>query len=237
MRLTLRRPLDPHNIAPELARTLARILKSHAEIASAAAVIVTIEEPAPRAELRMHIEKESFGRMLDWHLAEMLGGSRVPPALHVHYGQGGGETHELSIEPASARAASARLDWGSSAFEVDGTKPLLAVGRGPIRKRFPGARNDVVIEDHFTFVSRDAFALRWDPGRNIWRLEVDEVGRAFVEIRRAGSTLIPQLSSIPLQYGDVIALTGGPDSPERLEMRFTNSEPTSQLALRASEVR
>jgi hypothetical protein len=218
MRIELRRPLAPENAAPEIARFLARALTKDADLASAHAVNLTVEEPIEREALRAHIKEERFTKKLAWHLEELLRKTPAPRAIHAKYELG--DSCALVIEPCSNRARAARLEWGEHSFEIDGRKTLLAIGRGSVRKRFPGARNDVVLDDALTFVSRDAFALRWDPVRAGWRLEVDELGRAFVEIVRKKSILIPQLGSILLEAQDVIALTGGPGSDERFEIRF-----------------
>jgi hypothetical protein len=218
VRSALKRPLHPTNAAPELARVLARLLPRHAELATAPGLTVTVEDLVENSDLRAHLAEESFSRRLAWHLDELTGTPRVPRTLHIGYARG--ESSAVMIEPFSGRAHAARLEWSGGVFAIDGTKSLLAAGRGPLRKRFPGARNDVVLADALTFVSRDAFALRWDPARVAWRLEIDETGRAFVEIQRRGSVLFPQLGSIPLETGDVIVLTAGPGSRDRLEIQF-----------------
>jgi hypothetical protein len=223
MRHPLRRPLDPRNAASEIARPLARILDGNdPDLTGATGLVATIEEPVVRPELRAHLENEDFVRRLRWELGAHFGDDRVLPDLHVRYAAG--DAPALLVTPDRGPATSARLDWGAGRFDIDGSKALLAVGRGPIRKRYPGARNDVVLDERFNFVSRDAFALRWDPGRAVWRLEIDDPGRRYLEIRRRGSVLVPQLASIPLDDGDVIALTAGQGSADRLEIHFSIQE-------------
>jgi hypothetical protein len=217
MRIEMKRPLGPENAAPEIARLIARALQSDDELAAAPGVNVTVEEPIERDSLRAQLQDDRFFKKLTWQLQEIL--RRTPRAIHLKYEAG--LSRALVIEPCSGRGRAARLEWESGAFEIDGTKLLLAVGRGSIRKRFPGARNDVVLDGALTFVSRDAFVLRWDPARSAWRVEVDELGRAFVSIERHGSVLIPQLGSIPLESGDLIVLTEGLAGSDRLAIRFT----------------
>lgn len=218
MRMELKRPIRPQNAAAEIARPLARALEKQAELGAAAGLTVTLEAPLENQELKGHLAEEGFVKRLVWLLDELLAPKRPPRILQIEHKAG--ESNALVITPLSARARAARLEWASRSFDIDGSKSLLAVGRGSVRKRFPGARNDVALEDHLAFVSRDAFTLRWDPARGFWRVESDDAGRAFVEIVRHGSVLLPQLGSIPLETGDVIALTAGPNSDERLELRF-----------------
>ncbi len=222
MRHALRRPLYPANAAPEIARLVARSLSAgDAELSGAEAVVVTIEEPVLRPEIRACFEHESFAAALRHALDDHLGDPSALPELHVRYAVGNDSCVE--VYPAREPPAPARLEWGTASFALDGSRSVVAVGRGPVRRRFPGARNDLALDDRYDFVSRDAFVLRWDRARRAWRLELDDGGRSAVEIRRGASVLVPQVSSILLVDGDVIALTAGPGHPGRLEIRFVRA--------------
>lgn len=215
----------------------------HGEHALPPEVEVTLTVPAERVELvRGFVEDVTFDREVgDELLNRLVGMARqsLPPRL---YAVEAGESVQLSVVgrrgATALRLTIAGGDRDGATLVIPPGQKVVRMGRGPWHGPDQQERNDLVISNTHSFVSRRAARLRRVGA--IWEIESLDQGECLVVCRMDGARIRPHHTPngwVLVRWGDSIEFNDGTvDKILRvgLESVRKDEEPASETTQRAS---